>query len=223
MTRAKVLIVDDQKLFATSLEGILRNIGGDRISDISVCFSGEEAVKRVDTFLPDLVLMDIFMPGMGGLQALRALREKHPEVKVVMLTTFSYDTYVREAVASGACGYILKDSTPAEVLDTVVSALKGGTVFSRAAVDALAGRARRFNPQKSTIPEWFGLLSEKEKRILLLISKGMSNDEIAETLFIGKHTVRNYISAIYDKLNAKDRFEAMRKAIEAQIHTLVME
>lgn len=223
MTRAKVLIVDDQKLFATSLEGILRNIGGDQISEIDVCFSGEEAVKRIDTFLPDLVLMDIFMPGMGGLQALRAVREKHPGIKVVMLTTFSYDTYVKEAVAQGACGYILKDSTPGEVLDTIVSALKGSTVFSRAAVDALAGRARRFNPQKSTIPEWFGLLSEKEKKILLLISKGMSNDEIADMLFIGRHTVRNYISAIYDKLNAKDRFEAMRMAIEAQIHMLVME
>jgi DNA-binding NarL/FixJ family response regulator len=141
----------------------------------------------------------------------------------VMLTTFSYDTYVKEAVANGACGYILKDSTPAEVLDAVLSAVKGSTVFSRAAVDALAGRARRFNPQKSTIPEWFGLLSEKEKKILLFISKGMSNDEIAETLFVGKHTVRNYISAIYDKMNAKDRFEAMRMAIEAQIHTLVIE
>jgi DNA-binding NarL/FixJ family response regulator len=223
MTRAKVLIVDDQKLFATSLEGILRNIGRDQISEIEVCFSGEEAVKRVDTYMPDLVLMDIFMPGMGGLQALRALREKHPEIKVVMLTTFSYDTYVKEAVANGAFGYILKDSTPAEVLDTVASALKGNTTFSRAAMDALAGRARRFNPQKSTIPEWFALLSEKEKKILLLISKGMSNDEIADALFIGKHTVRNYISAIYDKLNARDRFEAMRMAIEAQIHTLVME
>ncbi len=221
--RAKVLIVDDQKLFAASLEGILKSIGGDQISEIAVCFSGEDAIKRVDTFLPDVVLMDIFMPGVDGLQALKAVRKKHPDVKVVMLTTFSYDTYVKEAVANGACGYILKDSTPADVLDAVLSALKGNTVFSRAAVDALAGRARRFNPQKSTIPEWFGLLSEKERKILLLISKGMSNDEIAETLFIGKHTVRNYISAIYDKLNAKDRFEAMRMAIEAQIHTLVME
>ncbi len=223
MRRAKVLIVDDQKLFATSLEGILRNIGAEQIGEIAVCFSGEEAVKRVDTFLPDLVLMDIFMPGLGGLQALKVVREKHPAIKVVMLTTFSYDTYVKEAVANGACGYILKDSTPAEVLEAVLSALKGGTVFSRAAVDALAGRARKFNPQKSAIPDWFGLLSEKEKKILLLISKGMSNDEIAETLFLGRHTVRNYISAIYDKMNAKDRFEAMRMAIEAQIHTLVME
>jgi len=223
MKRAKVLIVDDQKLFATSLEGILKSIGGDQIGEISVCFSGEEAVKRVDTFLPDLVLMDIFMPGMGGLQALKAVREKNPAIKVVMLTTFSYDTYVKEAVANGACGYILKDSTPSEVLEAALSALKGSTVFSRAAVDALSGRARKFNPQKSPVPEWFALLSEKERRILLLISKGMSNDEIAEALILGKHTVRNYISAIYDKLNAKDRFEAMRMAIEAQIHTLVME
>jgi len=221
--RAKILVVDDQKLFATSLEGILKSIGADQISEITVCFSGEEAIKIVDSFLPDLVLMDIFMPGMGGLQALKAIRERHPEVKVVMLTTFSYDTYVKEAVANGACGYILKDSTPAEVLRTVASALEGNTVFSRAALDALAGRARRFNPQKSTVPEWLNLLSEKEKKILLLISKGMSNDEIASALFLGQHTVRNYISAIYDKLNVKDRFEAMRMAIEAQIQTMVME
>jgi len=223
LARAKVLIVDDQKLFATSLEGILTKTGGELIGKIDVCFSGEEAVKRIETFLPDLVLMDIFMPGMGGLAALKTVRNRHPDIKVVMLTTFSYDTYVKEAVASGACGYILKDSTPEEVLDAIRSALKGSTVFSRAAVDALAGKALRFQPQKSTIPDWFALLSEKEKRILLLIAKGMSNDEIADTLFIGKHTVRNYVSAIYDKLNAKDRFEAMRMAIEAQIHTLVME
>ncbi len=163
------------------------------------------------------------MPGMNGLAALKVIREKSPTTKILMLSAFSYDTYVKEAVANGASGYILKDTTPDGVLDAITSILAGNTVFSHAALDALAGKGARFNPQKSVTPQWFNLLSEKEKKILLLISKGKSNDEIAEAIFLGKHTVRNYISEIYDKMNAKDRFEAMRMAIEAQIHTLVME
>jgi DNA-binding NarL/FixJ family response regulator len=223
LKRAKILIVDDQKLFATSLEGILKSIGRDLIGEVSICYNGEEAIQRVCAFRPDVVLLDIFMPGLSGLATLKAIREKSPTTKVLMLSAFSYDTYVKEAVANGASGYILKDTTPAEVLDAIASILEGYTVFSHPALDALVGRARRFNPQKSVTPQWFNILSEKEKRILLLISKGKSNDEIAEAIFLGKHTVRNYISAIYDKMNAKDRFEAMRMAIEAQIHTLVMD
>lgn len=218
-----MLIVDDQKLFATSLQGILKDLGKDLLGEMAIAYSGEEAVRKVDEFRPDLVLMDIFMPGMSGLEALKAIKGKLPEAKVLMLTTFGYDTYVREAMSEGACGYLLKDTTPREVLDSISSALRGQTVLSQPALDALAGKARVFNPQKSVIPSWFHYLTEKEKKILLLISRGLSNDEIAERLIIGKNTVRNYVSSIYEKMEAKDRFEAMRMAVEAQIHTLVME
>jgi DNA-binding NarL/FixJ family response regulator len=96
-------------------------------------------------------------------------------------------------------------------------------VLAQPALDALAGKTHAFSPKKSVVPEWFYFLTEKERSILLLISQGQSNDEIADRLNLGKNTIRNYVSSIYEKIDAKDRFHAMRIAIEAQIHTLVME
>jgi DNA-binding NarL/FixJ family response regulator len=218
-----MLIVDDQRLFATSLAGILGALGRDLIEEILICYNGVEAIKEVDSSCPDIILMDIFMPGISGLDTMKRILEKHPAVKVLMLTTFGYDNYIKEAIANGASGYILKDATPKDVLDAILSVFKGSTAFSSAVLDSLAGKTRSFNRQKSTIPMWFELLTEKERKILLLIAKGLSNDEIAGKLFLGKKTIRNYISSIYDKMNAKDRFEAMRMAIEAQIHTIVIE
>lgn len=218
----KLLIVDDQRLFAECLAAILTGLGEGRVGEIRIAGSGEEALVVLPRFRPDLVLLDIFMPGMGGLETLKALRAASPGIKVVMLTTFGYDTYVREAVAGGASGYLLKDTTPQEVWASLQAVLGGQTVLSPAVVESLSGKPRSAGP-RSVVPEWFPLLSDKERRILLLISKGLSNEEIAERLHLGKNTIRNYVSALYEKIEAKDRFGAMRIAIEAQIHTLVLE
>jgi len=219
----KILIVDDQKLFAVSLAGILSSLSEGALSDVAIAGSGEEALQLLARSQPDLMLLDIFMPGMGGLETLKELRVRYPQVKVIMLTTFGYDTYVKEAVAGGACGYLLKDTTPQEVWLSVQTVMGGQTVLSQSVVETLSGKPRTASGAKSLVPDWFNLLSDKERRILLLISKGFSNEQIADRLNLGKHTVRNYVSAVYDKIGVKDRFEAMRVAIEAQIHTLVME
>jgi DNA-binding NarL/FixJ family response regulator len=220
---AKILIVDDQRLFSECLSGILSGLGANDIAEVRMTGSGEEALKTYPWYRPDLVLLDIFMPGMGGLEALRQLRSLDPVAKIVMLTTFGYDTYVKEALAGGAAGYLLKDTTPQEVLVSIRTVLGGQTVLSPAVADALAGRSRPGADRSSVLPSWFALLSEKEKKILLLISKGLSNEEIADRLNLGKHTIRNYVSALYEKIEVKDRFGAIRVAIEAQIHALVME
>lgn len=219
----KILIVDDQKLFAECLAGILTGLGEGRLGEVRIAGSGEEALQVVPRYRPDLVLLDIFMPGMGGLEALRHLREAHPALKVLMLTTFGYDTYVKEAVGSGASGYLLKDTSPQEVWASITAVLGGQTVLSPSVVESLSGKPRASGGIKSVAPDWFPLLSEKEKKILLLISKGLSNEEIADRLHLGKNTIRNYVSALYEKIDAKDRFGAIRTAIEAQIHTLVLE
>ncbi len=218
----KILIVDDQKLFAESLAGILAGLSEGAVGEIRIAGSGEEALQLVPRFRPDLVLLDIFMPGMGGLEALKLLTAAHPAIKVLMLTTFGYDTYVKEALGGGASGYLLKDTTPQEVWSAIAAVLAGQTVMSPAVVESLSGRPRP-SGQKSLVPAWFPLLSEKEKKILLLISKGLSNEEIADRLHLGKNTIRNYVSALYEKIDVKDRFSAIRVAIEAQIHTLVLE
>ena len=223
MKPAKVLIVDDQRLIATSLQSILKDLGKELLGEIAIAADGDEALRLAAAFRPDLVLMDIFMPVMSGLEALKLIKEKLPDTKVLMLTTFGCDNYVKEAMGNGACGYLLKDTTPQEVMESIASALQGRIVLSQPALDALAGKPRAFNPKKSVVPEWFQFLTEKERIVLLLISQGLSNDEIADRLNLGKNTVRNYVSGIYEKIDAKDRFHAIRIAIEAQIHTLVME
>jgi DNA-binding NarL/FixJ family response regulator len=223
LQQVKILIVDDQKLFAESLAGILTGLGEGRLEEVRIAGNGEEALQLVPRYRPDLVLLDIFMPGMGGLETLRLLHDAHPAVKIIMLTTFGYDTYVKEAVLGGASGYLLKDTTPQEVWSAIDTVLNGQTVLSPAVVESLSGKPRAAAGQKSLVPPWFPLLNEKERKILLLISKGLSNEEIAEKLNLGKNTIRNYVSALYDKIEVKDRFGAIRVGIEAQVHTLVME
>jgi DNA-binding NarL/FixJ family response regulator len=218
----KILIVDDQRLFAECLAGILTGLGEGHLAEVRIAGSGEEAVQVLPRYRPDLVLLDIFMPGMGGLEALKHIREGQPTVKVLMLTTFGYDTYVKEAVASGASGYLLKDTSPQEVWSSITAVLGGQTVLSPAVLESLSGKPRAAGGPKLA-PDWLALLSEKERKILLLISKGLSNEEIADRLNLGKNTIRNYVSALYEKIDAKDRFGAIRIAIEAQIHTLVLE
>jgi len=220
---AKILIVDDQKLFAESLAGILTGLGEGVLGEVRIAGTGEEALPLVARYRPDLVLLDIFMPGMGGLETLGRLRSEFPQVKVVMLTTFGYDTYVKAAVVGGASGYLLKDTTPQEVWSAISAVLNGQTVLSPAVVDSLSGKPRTAPGVKSLVPPWFSLLSDKERKILLLISKGLSNEEIADKLNLGKNTIRNYVSALYEKIGVKDRFGAIRVGIEAQVHTLVME
>jgi len=223
MDPIKILIVDDQKLFAECLAGILTGLGDGVLGEVRIAGSGEEALQVLPRYRPELVLLDIFMPGMGGLEALRHIRTAHPEVKVLMLTTFGYDTYVKEAVGGGASGYLLKDTSPHEVWASITAILGGQTVLSPTVVESLSGKPRSPGGGKSVVPDWFPLLSEKERKILLLISKGLSNEEIADRLCLGKNTIRNYVSALYEKIDVKDRFGAIRIAIEAQIHTLVLE
>ena len=223
MESYKILIVDDQKLFAESLAGILTGLSEGHLGEVRIAGSGEEALTLLSRYRPDLVLLDIFMPGMGGLEALRHLRLAHPAMKVLMLTTFGYDTYVKEAVLGGASGYLLKDTTPQEVWASMTAVLNGQTVLSPAVMESLSGKPRAPGGPKSLVPEWFPLLNEKERKILLLISKGLSNEDIAAKMNLGKNTIRNYVSALYEKIGVKDRFGAIRAAIEAQIHTLVLE
>ena len=192
------------------MAGILSSLSEGLLADLKIAGTGEEALSMLTRYQPDLVLLDIHMPGMGGLETLKALRAKHPSVKVIMLTTFGYDTYVKEAVAGGADGYLLKDTTPEEVWSSILTVMGGQTVLSQSVVETLSGRPRSSSNLKSLTPPWFPLLSEKERKILLLISKGLSNEQIADKLNLGKHTIRNYVSALYEKIEAKDRFGAIR-------------
>ncbi len=221
MRGLRILLVDDQTLFVESLKKVLQS-EGSLVGRIVVAANGDEAVRLVDRVHPDIVLMDVSMPGMDGIEATARIHEKHADVKIIMLSAFGYDDYVQKAIEKGAVGYVLKDVTPEDLIATIRAVYSGGSILPPRNVQSLllGGRARAGSERETDddgATGWMHLLSEKERRILLLISRGYSNREIGEKVHLGDQTVRNYVSRIYSKLGARDRFDAIRKAIEAPL------
>jgi DNA-binding NarL/FixJ family response regulator len=201
----RVLICDDQWIVSQGLEAIL-----DAEADIEVvgiASDGADALEKVAQLGPEVVLMDLRMPGMNGIEATRLIHERFPEVKVLVLTTYGADEWLFDAVRSGASGYLLK-GTPREAL---VEAVKG-TAAGRTHVDPeVAGRlfervAQSDTPSDGTII--LDTLSARELDVLRLLARGLSNADIAGRLFLSEGTVRNYVSAILSKLDVSDRTQA---------------
>lgn len=219
MKPLRVLLVDDQRLFASSLKQVLE-ARSDEIQTVTIAPDGEKAIDLIDEVRPDIVLMDTHMPKVDGIEATRRIHAKHPELTILMLSAFGYEDYVRDAMAVGASGYLLKDVTPEELVDSIRSAAGGAVVLSPnviPGVGPMAGRPRiRHEPGG-----WLRELTHRERLILLLVSKGYSNTEISQRLNLGPQTVRNYVSGVYAKMGARDRFEAIRMAIEAGITSIV--
>jgi len=207
MTR--ILIVDDQVLFAESLRAVLE-ASGTQYKVCGLAENGREAVDAVDELKPDLVLMDVRMPVLDGVAATRILKTKHPALKILMLTTFEDDEYVREALRYGVSGYLLKSIPTTELLASLGAALTGALQLDPRVVPALVGQA---SPAAADSPPgWFDELTRKERQVLGLMVGGFHNDEIAERVCMAPQTVRNYISRIYDKLGTTDRVAAVRMA-----------
>lgn len=193
-----IVVVDDDNLVAISLKTILEASGDIKVAAIGG--SGEEAIKLYDEFEPDVLLMDIRMTGMTGIEAGEKILEKHNDAKILYLTTFSDDEYIVKALKIGTKGYILKQNFEciAPALKTV---MKGQTVFGDEVINRIPVLMRRssdFDYEK------YGI-NEKEKEIISLVAEGLSNREIASELFLSEGTVRNYISGILEKLELRDR------------------
>ena len=193
-----IVVVDDDKLVAISLKTILENTGYIKV--MAMGSSGAEAIKLYDEHKPDVMLMDIRMEGMTGLEAGEKILKNHPEAKILYLTTFSDDEYIVKALTIGAKGYILKQDFEgiAAALETVH---KGQSVFGDKVVDKLPVLMKQhteFDYAK------YGI-TEKEQDIIELVAKGLSNKEIAAELFLGEGTVRNYLSTLLEKLDLRDR------------------
>ena len=211
MSKARVLIADDQVLFAGSLRVVLEGHGSG-ISVVGVAYDGQEAVELVGREQPDLVLMDVRMPRLDGVSATKEICRRFPATKVVMLTTFDDDEYVREALSNGAVGYILKNIRP-EDLVSVIMAVHGGALLPSPAAKELGRtapaavvRAAEVNFLLSRFPG----LSRREAQVLALVAENLDNYEIADKLAIGEQTVRNYVSRIYTKLGVPDRLHAIQ-------------
>lgn len=193
-----IVIIDDDKLVALSLKTILESNG--RIKVLATGKNGEEAISLYETHTPDVMLMDIRMDGMSGLEAGEIILKKHPDAKILYLTTFSDDEYIVKALNMGAKGYILKQDF--EGIAPALEAVMGGqSVFGEQVISklpVLMNSKPAFDYSKYEI-------NEKEREIIQLVAEGMSNKEIASELFLSEGTVRNYLSEILEKLNLRDR------------------
>jgi len=206
----KVIICDDQAIVRDGI-GMLLKLEPD-IEVVGVAEDGAEAVELVAKESPELVLMDLKMPVMNGVEATRKIRANFPDVKVLVLTTYDDDEWVFDAIQAGASGYLLKD-TPR---DEVVKAIRG-TVTGKAYVDpSVAGKVLRQASGHQTQPASLitSKLTERELEVLSLIARGLSNADIADRLFLSEGTVRNHVSSILSKLGTSDRTQAAVIAIQ---------
>lgn len=195
----KILIVDDDNLIKDGLSIIL-DIEDD-MEIIGQCSNGQEAIEFCKTRIPDLILMDIRMPVMDGVLGVKGVKELNTNIKVLMLTTFKDDEYIRAAIENGADGYMLKNQGADKIVEAVRSVYKGHIVLDSQIREKLFGNIKA--ETKQSLEDYD--LTEREGDILVLIGSGLSNREIADELCLGVGTVRNYITILLDKLELRDR------------------
>jgi DNA-binding NarL/FixJ family response regulator len=211
-TPISVVVVDDHQIVREGLASLLGALDGVEV--VGTAADGREAVHLAAERAPDVVVMDIQMPRLDGIEATRMITGRQPGVRVVMLTMNEDDETVLAAIRAGASGYLLKGSGADEVHHAVRAAAAGGMVFG----SALAGRVAAYFSGalvRAEEPEPFPELTDRERDVLRLLAVGRSNDQIAAELFVSNKTVRNAVSGIYAKLHAAGRAEAIIRAREA--------
>jgi DNA-binding NarL/FixJ family response regulator len=203
----KVLLVDDQNLIRQGLKALLE-LEPD-LEIIGEAENGEQAINLSATLQPDVILMDIRMPLMDGVAATKKLQNTHPQIKILVLTTFDDDEYVKAALENGAMGYLLKD-TPSEELAVAIRAVyKGYTQLGPGIVKKLVNQFSRVTPTQSPpVPPSLSELTPREKEVLRLIAIGANNREISQQLYISEGTVKNHVTNILNRLNLRDRTQA---------------
>ncbi len=206
----RILIADDQSLFREGLHTLLDV--QPEFEVVGEASNGEEALQLVAEQLPDVVLMDLRMPGIDGASATRQLHEKYPDVKVIVLTTFDDDEDVFEGLRSGAVGYLLKDVPSSKLFEAIRAAAKGEYFLLPSITAKIVSELKRVSAPSAKHAELIDPLSSREMEVLRLVSNAMSNKEIAETLVISEGTVKNHLSNILAKLSARDRVQAVEIA-----------
>jgi DNA-binding NarL/FixJ family response regulator len=203
----RVLVVDDQTLFRTGLTSLLSE--DERVEVVGQAVDGADALKQAVKVKPDVVLMDIKMPNVDGIEATRQVIEAVPGVKVLILTTFETDSQVIQVLKAGASGYVLKDSTAAAIVSSIVAVMSGEKVMA----SAVANRVLEMLTGTTTPKEFYDGLTNREIEILKLLASGMANKQIAFRLKISEKTVRNHVSNTYEKLGIYDRSQAVLYAV----------
>jgi DNA-binding NarL/FixJ family response regulator len=207
-----VLIVDDHGFFRAGLRSSLTEQG---LRVVGEADSGKAALSLIERRRPDVVIMDLSMPGMSGAEATRALRARFPDVVVVVMTVSAVDTDVLDALEAGATGYLLKDAEPAEIVRALSAALAGDTPISPRVAGLIARRARSVPGGAEAATRTARLLTDREVEILRLVAQGLDNAEIARALYLSPTTVKRHVSAILAKLGVVNRVQAAIWAVRA--------
>ena len=205
-----LMICDDQDVVCQGLNTILSNEKDIKV--IGMAGDGQELLEKLEIKQPEMILLDLKMPILNGVQATRSIKEKYPSVRILILTTYDADEWLFDAIRSGADGYLLKDSSREELLLAIRELAAGKTPIDPSVGGKLFRQVARQAPPGLTAVG--GELSEREREILTLVAEGLNNTAIAGRLHLSEGTIRNYVSAIFDKLNVTDRTQAAVLAIK---------
>jgi DNA-binding NarL/FixJ family response regulator len=209
----RVLIVDDDALMRAGLRGVLSS--DDGIDVVGEAGDGRDALYRTRLLQPDIVLMDVRMPDLDGISATRKVLTDFPEVKVVMLTTFEEDDYIFGALSAGASGFLLKRTAPEELVAAIHTIAAGDSLLSPSVTSRVVGRMARQPAPDASRDARLDDLTAREREVLGLVARGLSNGEIADALVIEESTVKTHVKRILAKLEVRDRVQAVIFAYES--------
>jgi len=209
----RVLVADDQALVRSGFRMILES--RPDIEVVGEAEDGFEAIEAARRLLPDLILMDVRMPNLDGVEATRRLVARGTESRILILTTFDLDEYVYEAIRAGASGFLLKDVRPQELVDAVHVVARGDALLAPSITRRLLDRFAEQAPGEPAPPPQLESLTERELEVLKLVAKGWSNAELAEKLFLSETTIKTHVSSVLRKLGLRDRVQAVVLAYEA--------
>ncbi len=211
-TIIKVLLVDDQLDLVNELRAVLETDA--QIQVIGTAADGFEALQKMQSHLPDVVLMDIRMPNMNGVVATERIKAMYPDVKVVILTTFDDSDYILNAINHGASGYLLKDTGANKLINAVKSAYEGDTILPATIARHITSAAKNVAADREIKLSRAFMLSDREIEIALMIYEGFTNRQISAALNLSEGTTRNYVSSIYEKMQCDNRADTVRKMAE---------
>ncbi len=219
MMTLRILIVDDHEVVRLGLRTLLSNQANFIVVDEAA--SAKDAVEKAVQHRPDVVVMDIRMPGENGIEACRAIKTHLPNTEVLMLTSYAEDEMLFDAISAGAAGYVLKQGGGDELIRAIQRVGQGEALLDPAVTQRVLARVRQATRQEQAAA--FSDLTEQELRVLGLVSEGRTNKEIAKSLFLGEGTVRNYVSSILSKLGLTNRAEAAAYAVRHNLHEFLEE
>lgn len=202
----RVLLVDDSEVVRRGLRAVLTNHRGASIEVVGEAGTAADALTECARLKPDIVLMDIRLPDMTGLEACREIKSTQPEVRVVMLTAFLTDDFVYDAITSGAQGYLMKEIDPSGLVQAIRSVADGKSILDP---DATTRMMRLMRSHTPTAGEEFSILSPQERRVLALVAAGKTNKEIGLEMGLSDNTVKNYLGSVFEKLQIKRRSQAV--------------